>query len=53
MVHSPAFRLVVDADLVVQVQGHFGPGRHVDGGKGFAIELVDPLTDIANATADD
>ncbi|MNP42646.1 hypothetical protein D3C76_1364280 [compost metagenome] len=53
MVHSPAFRLVVDADLVIQVQGDLGPGRYVDDGKGFTIELVDPLTDIANATADD
>ncbi|MOA29572.1 hypothetical protein D3C78_1505960 [compost metagenome] len=53
MIHSPAFGFVVDADFMVQVQGHLGPGWDVNGRKGFTVELVDPITDVANATADD
>src|SRR3989344_1332901 len=48
-----ALGVVVDGKGVVEVDGDLGAGLHVDGCKGLAVELVNPLGHVAHATGQD
>ncbi|MOA18874.1 hypothetical protein D3C78_1392170 [compost metagenome] len=52
MANAPALGLVVDGDLMVEVQGDLCCRWHVHGSKGFAIQFVDPLADVADPTTE-
>src|SRR5690606_39386648 len=53
MADSPAGGGVVEGDFPIQVYGHLRARGDVDGGEGLAVQLVDPVAQIADSAAED